>query len=147
MLGCGAEYRDEFHKVTPYETWLKGFNVGHQIRIVGVPTEKGGRFAINLKCGQEYYYHFNVRFDEKEVVRNTTVNGKWQKEERKAEGFPFEVGRYVTIDLIASDIKIVANVDGEYHSTFQYRDDPKSINFLEITGDIKLHNVHIVDQC
>ena len=44
------------------------------------------RFSINLQCGKDagsnIVLHFNPRFNENCVVRNTKRNGTWEREER-----------------------------------------------------------------
>ena len=53
------------------------------------------RFAINLQCGQDaesddIAFHFNPRFSEGEVVRNSREGGEWGEEERDQPYFPFQ---------------------------------------------------------
>lgn len=54
------------------------------------------RFAVNLKCDDDdagdIALHFNPRFEQRVVVRNSRVGGAWQAEEREQRDnlFPFE---------------------------------------------------------
>ena len=60
------------------------------------------RFEINLKISDgpkaDIAFHFNPRFDEKVVVRNTFRKGAWGREERQETHFPFTPG--VNFDII-----------------------------------------------
>ena len=54
------------------------------------------RFEVNLKCDDDdagdIALHFNPRFEQRVVVRNSRVGGVWQTEEREQTDnlFPFE---------------------------------------------------------
>ena len=48
---------------------------------------------MNIQCGDtpdcNIAFHFNPRFEEQEVVRNTKIYGDWPQEERDQPYFPF----------------------------------------------------------
>ena len=72
------------------------------------------RFAINLKCDEsddgDIAFHFNPRFEEREVVRNTRVGGEWQDEEREqGDEFPFEKKDTFEIAINVKDEKFVVS--------------------------------------
>ncbi|VDD92641.1 unnamed protein product [Enterobius vermicularis] len=127
MIGFGARanFRDQFHPPTPYETWLRGFTAGNRIRVVGISGPEARRFA------------------ERAVVRNSTKYGAWQQEERQESTFPFQKDSFFTVDLLAGANEVAVNVNGTYHCTFTYRDDPRAVTTLNINGDIRLHNVQV----
>ncbi len=50
------------------------------------------RFHVDLMRGHDVVFHFNPRFYENIVVRNTQLGGCWGPEERDG-GFPFVQGR------------------------------------------------------
>ncbi len=50
------------------------------------------RFHVDLVRGHDVVFHFNPRFYENSVVRNTQLGGCWGPEERDG-GFPFVQGR------------------------------------------------------
>lgn len=58
------------------------------------------RFHINLKKDADVAFHFNPRFDQNSIVRNTLVNGCWGAEERHANGFPFAPGKMFDIKIL-----------------------------------------------
>lgn len=65
-----------------------------------------GRFAINLQCGpntnprDDLALHFNPRFQERAVVRNSLIMGQWGHEERHGH-FPFIPGQGFELLLLA----------------------------------------------
>ena len=54
--------------------------------------------------GEDVAFHFNPRFKENCVVRNSRIGGKWIKEERDGDGMPFVPGN-------AFEIKITVEPD------------------------------------
>ncbi|CAK5065528.1 unnamed protein product [Meloidogyne enterolobii] len=86
----------------------KGFEPPKRIIIIGAPTNTTDRFIINLNDDgmpgktAKTLFHFNPRFSEKQVVRNTwsPITG-WGREER-SEGFPFKIGEPFILEFIAA---------------------------------------------
>ncbi len=62
------------------------------------------RCAINFRCGPkgDIPFHFNPRFDNGAVVRNSLINGAWGAEEN-AGAFPFQRGAPFTIEITCLD--------------------------------------------
>ncbi|KIH56877.1 galactoside-binding lectin [Ancylostoma duodenale] len=76
----------------PYESGLagEGLSPGKSLLLFGMPEKKGKRFHINiLKKNGDIALHFNPRFDEKAVVRNSLISNEWGNEEREGK-MPFE---------------------------------------------------------
>ncbi|XP_022819072.1 galectin-5-like isoform X2 [Spodoptera litura] len=61
----------------------------------GIPPGSNG-FSLDLVCGSdEIAFHFNPRFGEQRIVRNSLLSGNWGAEERSGgmpliKGEPFE---------------------------------------------------------
>lgn len=49
------------------------------------------RFHIDFMKGPDVVFHFNPRFNEQTIVRNSNIDGCWGPEERGG-GFPFVQG-------------------------------------------------------
>uniref|UniRef100_A0A0M3J577 Galectin n=1 Tax=Anisakis simplex TaxID=6269 RepID=A0A0M3J577_ANISI len=78
----------------PYESGLagEGLSPGKSLLIFATPEKKGKRFHINLlKKNGDIALHFNPRFDEKAIVRNSLISGEWGNEEREGKN-PLEKG-------------------------------------------------------
>lgn len=50
------------------------------------------RFQVDFIKGPDVVFHFNPRFHEQTIVRNSSLGGCWGPEEREG-GFPFIQGR------------------------------------------------------
>ncbi|CAK5085999.1 unnamed protein product [Meloidogyne enterolobii] len=124
-----------------------GFEPPKRIIIIGAPTNTTDRFIINLNDDgmpgktAKTLFHFNPRFNEEQVVRNTwsPITG-WGKEERYG-GFPFKIGEPFILEFVAApNNSIIVNVDYEPFVTFS-RDDLSKLSVLEITLAIRLFSV------
>ncbi|GAB0086033.1 Galectin [Sergentomyia squamirostris] len=75
------------------------YKAGHVVVVSGIALgNQQGNFAIRFLLGhtEKQGLHFNVRFPQREVVRNHTVNNKMEfnpKDEEKHGGFPFVFNR------------------------------------------------------
>ncbi|KHJ92780.1 galactoside-binding lectin, partial [Oesophagostomum dentatum] len=68
----------------------EGLAPNRSLLLSGTPSPGGERFHINLlKKNGDIALHFNPRFDEKAVVRNSLITGEWGNEEREGK-MPFE---------------------------------------------------------
>uniref|UniRef100_A0A915LK28 Galectin domain-containing protein n=1 Tax=Meloidogyne javanica TaxID=6303 RepID=A0A915LK28_MELJA len=89
-----------------------GFAPPKRIIFVGFPTNTSDRFIINLYSDgvpgvtATTLFHFNPRFNEKQVIRNTwsPITG-WGREERYG-GFPFNVGEPFKIPATIDFVKL-----------------------------------------
>jgi hypothetical protein len=128
----------------PYETQLTGgLKPGRKLFISGVPV-KSDQFTINLMTSnKDIALHFNARFGEKKVVRNSQQKGEWQNEEKEGK-FPFtkEVLFDLTFDNEPYSIQVFVNK--ERFCSFAHRLDPNSIVGLQVSGDIDLQQVHVI---
>uniref|UniRef100_A0AC35GRC0 Galectin n=1 Tax=Panagrolaimus sp. PS1159 TaxID=55785 RepID=A0AC35GRC0_9BILA len=128
----------------PYEKQLNGFT--QPIKIIARPNDNASRFEVNLLDNNgEYLLHYNVRFDEKRVIRNSTTAGQqWQREERDG-GMPFHIGKEFILDLVPNDgSSMQCIVDGVEQCFFRVRHgDLNEAAKLSISGDIQLSNVEL----
>lgn len=134
----------------PYEALIPDhFKPGRKLNVSGEWTkDKDGRptakrFAINLFVNSDLALHFQTRFDEKHIVRNSQVADKWQ-EEVKTGKWPFKRTDN-NFDMIISceEREFKMYIDGILHSTFAHRLPAHNINKITIEGDAELHAVHL----
>jgi len=91
---------DEFIK-------LGNFQTGRAIK-AAYTNPSDGRVRIDLINDKgDIVLHFNPRFDQKEVVIATQIDGKWPyqlgEKPQKADGYDFEAKKDVTVTFIAKD--------------------------------------------
>ncbi|TKR57899.1 hypothetical protein L596_030542 [Steinernema carpocapsae] len=141
----GIHFAQEYFNVcAPFKSGVNGFSYPQRIRIVGIPIHGGShRFMVNLNSASDTIFHFNPRFDEKCVVRNSTKNGVWMHEERYESKFPFHHGRVFTLEFVAEDDSVSVYHNGEFFTNFELRDPCFTIREVEIAGDVEVHSVHI----
>jgi hypothetical protein len=128
----------------PFQTQLSGgLGAGRKLFISGVP-EKAEKFAINLLTANgDVALHFNPRFNEKKIVRNSMQNNEWQNEEREG-GFPFKKDIAFDLLFVNEPYAIQIYINNEQFCSFAHRMDPNSITGLEVNGEIDLQGVHLM---
>jgi len=117
---------------------------GFNLFIVGTPT-KNTRFDINLAWNstspqRKVIFHFNPRFTENQVVRNT-LSTQWGSQETYG-GIPFKVGETFQLQITAGQSAFQVEVNGNHFCTYNYRFPLDMITNLEITKDVIIHNIH-----
>ena len=60
----------------------------------------GSRFKVNLNAGGDTAFHFNPRFKEGCIVRNSKTGGRWAKEERHGPGLPIGPGSMFDLKIM-----------------------------------------------
>uniref|UniRef100_A0A0K0ECK4 Galectin n=1 Tax=Strongyloides stercoralis TaxID=6248 RepID=A0A0K0ECK4_STRER len=135
--------RDYFFPTVKFATALNGYRFPMHVRIIGKCPEKGDRFEVNFVTNKDVAFHFNPRFKEKVVVRNNTIDGKWQHEERTPKGNPFKKEKVFILDFYAQQTHVIAKLDNIEIASFAFRSSPSSIVGLEIQGEIELYLVTI----
>ncbi|KAI4893641.1 hypothetical protein NFI96_001089 [Prochilodus magdalenae] len=114
------------------------------ITIHGQPTTSGDRFSINFYKGDDIAFHFNPRFNEEVIVRNSKSGGVWQNEEKELSFFPFKPGKPFEITIICTSSKFSVKVDNYHLLNFSHRmKDIENLTTLVIDGNIILKHVAI----
>uniref|UniRef100_F1LFS8 Galectin n=1 Tax=Ascaris suum TaxID=6253 RepID=F1LFS8_ASCSU len=124
-----------------FSTSIHGLSDGHGIRIVAIPKRDATKFAVNLRRGDDVYFHFNPRFNQGTVVMNCEIGGAWQQEEY-IDPIPFTPGKLFTLDLVSINGSVEIVIDGEQRGRFRMREDLRNVDRFEVDGDVDIHSVH-----
>ncbi|PAV74200.1 hypothetical protein WR25_08761 isoform B [Diploscapter pachys] len=131
----------------PYESGVAtdAFLPGKTLVLYGTPEKKAKRWNLNLlKKNGDIALHFNPRFDEKCVIRNSLISGEWGNEEREGKN-PFEKGVGFDLEIKNDQFAFQVYVNGEHFCSYAHRVGPTEIAGLQIQGDLELTGIQIVD--
>ncbi|KAM5273465.1 galectin-9 [Ctenodactylus gundi] len=131
-------------KPMPYfTTILGGLYPSKVITVAGTVLPNAQRFHINLRCGSDIAFHLNPRFKENIVVRNTQIRGSWGVEERNLPiRMPFSRGQNFLVEIVCEGHCLRVAVGGQHLFEYVHRlKDLKSVNNLEVAGDVQLIHV------
>lgn len=138
--GCGfPAYPSAPNYTIPYKTVINGgLHPGKNIVIHGVINPNASRITFNLRYGSGIALHYNPRFDERVVVRNTNQMEQWGTEERSG-GLPFQTGQPFQVTISCNPHHYNVFVNGNQAHTYKHRyTQLNSIDILEISGDLQL---------
>ncbi|XP_068124591.1 galectin-9-like [Hyperolius riggenbachi] len=131
----------------PYQTPIHGgLHPNRVIVIRGAVTGHPKRFAVNLKYHGGTAFHFNPRFDEHAIVRNSLLNSSWGSEERDLPrcGMCFSPGQSFVMEIICEHHAFRVNVNGNHMCNYNHRvPHLQQIDSLTIEGDVVLQHVQV----
>jgi hypothetical protein len=129
----------------PYESGIPGEGLapGKTLLIYGTPEKKGKRFHINLlKKNGDIALHFNPRFDEKHIIRNSLISNEWGNEEREGK-LPLEKGVGFDLKVVNEEYAFQIYINDERYCTYAHRLEPHDLNGLQIGGDVEITGIQI----
>nr|XP_042896419.1 galectin-4 [Parasteatoda tepidariorum] len=125
-----------------------GLRPGMMIYISGKPTTNPNKFTINLQAGTSPYappdvaFHFDVRFFNQSIVRNTRTNNAWHDEETLSASFPFNSICHFDMIIRVTENKYMVAVNGQHFIEFRHRLWPLSrFDTLYIANDISVQSI------
>lgn len=132
----------------PYQTNLYGGLFPNKMIVIrgAVGAHHPKRFHVNLKCPGGIAFHFNPRFEEHTIVRNSYLNDSWGQEERQmpSGGLCFAPGQSFVIEIVCEHHHFRVNVNGNHVCNFNHRvPHLQQIDSLEVDGDVVLEHVQI----
>ncbi|XP_013992934.1 galectin-9 isoform X2 [Salmo salar] len=128
--------------VVPYKNIMAGgLYPGRNITIQGVVNHNADKFCINLRFNSGVAFHFNPRFNENVVVRNSLLKEQWGQEERTG-GMPFYRGQPFTVIIMCDTQCYKVMVNGALMFSYNHRHFLfQQIDILEVEGDMSLSAV------
>uniref|UniRef100_A0A183C0Y8 Galectin n=1 Tax=Globodera pallida TaxID=36090 RepID=A0A183C0Y8_GLOPA len=124
-----------------------GMQIGSEVILNGATyAGQQKQFSVNLNGqGDDVVLHVNPRFKflEDTIVLNNRSYAGWQKEERHRN--KFSVGDAFRLRIVChhSHFLIIAN-DKEI-ARFEHRLAPEMVRSLEVSGDVVLHRINLVN--
>jgi glutaredoxin len=139
----GVNWGGKYYSV-PYEAGIEGgFGPGKKLFVTGVPDKDCKRFSVNLKTKDgQIALHFNPRFDEKAIVRNSQLAGAWGNEEREGK-LPLQKQKAFDLTIHNESYSFQVFIDGQQFCTFAHRTDPHDVYSLAVDGDLELQGIHV----
>ncbi|KAF7201282.1 galectin-3-like, partial [Nothobranchius furzeri] len=110
------------------------------ITIIGEPVPGAVRFNVDFIKGSDVVFHFNPRFHEQTIVRNSNLGGYWGPEEREGP-FPFVEGRRFELKILVEEDMFKVAVDGTHLLEYEHRASGlEEVTLLRVEGDIILYS-------
>ena len=115
---------------------MPNFKIGSVIYINGKAPHSGPGMVFNIRQGDEIVLHFNPRFNEDCVVRNSHIGGSWGNEERHMDGkLPFTPDNFYSAVIICQESGYEIAINGQFFTHFKHRPSPVK-EFKEMTIEI-----------
>ncbi|XP_056123854.1 galectin-5-like [Rhinichthys klamathensis goyatoka] len=126
--------------MVPYKSIIRGgLQPGKVVTVQGIIKSQAESFELNLHHKFGIAFHFNPRFDQNVVVRNTFENGKWGDVEERSGSMPFKRGEQILVTIFCSRDHYKVFVNGEETHTYKHRFTKlEEIDVLDVGGDIQL---------
>jgi hypothetical protein len=119
--------------------------IGNAIKIIGKTNRNAQRFAINLMIDQtscdDIALHFNPRFSDGFVVRNSRIKNNWCNEEREPNYLPFEPNQEFNIIIAVEEKVYQILINGIHFIDFCHRLPFSKVNCIAIDGDVKIRSI------
>lgn len=110
------------------------------ITIIGEPLPCADRFNVDFIKGPDVVFHFNPRFNEQTIVRNSNLGGYWGPEEREG-GFPFVQGQRFELKILVEEDMFKVAVDGTHLLEYEHRvGGLEEVNLVRVCGDLVLYS-------
>ncbi|XP_031344755.1 tectonin beta-propeller repeat-containing protein isoform X2 [Photinus pyralis] len=122
---------------------------GTELLLTGCVADDVDRVGINLDLHITYKLrhkaytelentalHFNPRFTDDIIVRNSMIEGKWGEEERDGN-LPIKSGQEFSLKIISGTEEYIIDINGTRYCTYKHRLPPHSVITALIWGKIR----------
>lgn len=79
-------------------------------------------------------FHLNPRLEQKFVVRNSRINGRWGVEETKTKQFDFEQNKKANVNIFIGHEQFFVSVNGKHYFAFAFRVPLSQLTGIQIEG-------------
>uniref|UniRef100_UPI00398F5541 galectin-related protein A isoform X2 n=1 Tax=Pristiophorus japonicus TaxID=55135 RepID=UPI00398F5541 len=135
-------------KTEPFVGEIKnGLKPSMKMSIMGMVHSKPNSFVISLinnpsEPETDIGLEVTVSFQDRSVIRNAKVSGKWGKEEKNIPYFPFTPMQHFKMEILCEHQQFRVQVDGQQLFDFTYRvQQLQKLTALKIIGDVRLTKV------
>ncbi|XP_022819085.1 galectin-9-like isoform X1 [Spodoptera litura] len=106
----------------------------------GIPPGSNG-FSLNLVCGSdEIAFHFNPRFGEQRIVRNSLLSGNWGAQETSG-GMPLIKGEPFEAQFECQEDCIRVELNGKHFCNYTHRTPYHKITHVKGDGDVLINQI------
>ncbi|XP_023223975.1 galectin-4-like [Centruroides sculpturatus] len=131
---------DKYNPQLPIELDINEAMAGNILCISAVVPPGAERFHINYQAelteNADVVFHYNPRFQSKQVILNTRDGGEWSTDEVRWNDFPFRDGARFEIIIHCSETGFHVSVNDEAPKTFLHRLSLSRAKFIVVKGDI-----------
>lgn len=124
---------------------------GGSIRIRGhVSSDVINSVQVNLSPGRKphpegaVHFHIGIRYDKKEIVRNTLKHRLWGNDWGKEEnygGFPVAPNEHLEISILAKEHNYEVAINGRHFCEYIHRRPLDAVKYLHIQGDWTVESI------
>ncbi|KAK4880363.1 hypothetical protein RN001_008509 [Aquatica leii] len=126
-----------------------GIRPDTEILLTGCIADDADRIGINFDSHSYYKlrhkahtelqntaFHFNPRFGDNIIVRNSMLDGKWCDEERDGD-LPLVRGHEFNLKILCSTEEYIVYINGQKFCTYKHRLSPYSVITMSIWGKVQ----------
>ncbi|XP_067831216.1 galectin-9-like isoform X2 [Heptranchias perlo] len=144
----GSEQQPIYNPLIPFTGVIfGGLQDGKMVIIQGQVPGHAKRFAVDFQCGScekprsDIAFHFNLRYDEGNVVVcNTLERQCWGSEERKQQ-MPIPCGSYFELIVNVRSYCFQVSVNGQHFLEYNHRLPFSRVDTLKISGDVHVNAI------
>jgi len=122
-------------------------HTGSRIFVRGFIPPGAHRFELNLlqgySDGDDIAFHFNPRFDARQIVKNHRRNGQWGQEENQPfpTHMPLMPGTQIDLQITCQPDKYTVYMNNHLIAEYHHKITPGSVMALQYKGDITVTSV------